>query len=79
VGQVRLREAHARPSHQPELDYHLAIALFELGNVAEAESLFVRALEYNSVFAGREHAKQTPITLKNEEAIGEVETTSPDG
>jgi putative PEP-CTERM system TPR-repeat lipoprotein len=52
-----LRSAHSRESQNPEIRYHIAVALDKLGRKDEAKQELEQALSSNSPFSGIEHAK----------------------
>ena len=53
-----LQRAHNLDSDNPEIAYHLALALDATGKRAEAKSLLQTTLEKNRTFEGMENAKQ---------------------
>jgi len=57
-GLVYLREAHSRASNQPEVRYHLAVALNGLGRTREARSHLQSALEARKDFEGVADARR---------------------
>jgi len=56
-GLIYLREAHSRESNNPEIRYHIAVALFELGRIDEAKSELQQALSTAQPFNGVEQAR----------------------
>ena len=55
---VYLREAYSRASNQPEVRYHLAVALDGLGRTREARSLLQGALDLQKDFEGAADARR---------------------
>ncbi len=52
-----LRNAHSLQSHDPEIRYHIAVALNQLQRQDEAKQELEQALKSNTAFNGREQAK----------------------
>ncbi len=53
-----LRDAHSRASNDPEIRYHIAVALAELGRDEEAMKELEHALSASYPFDGIEHARE---------------------
>lgn len=65
-GITYLREATARSAENPELRYHLAVALHALGRFSEARTELRRALRNPANFTGRKEAQQLLAKLNSE-------------
>ena len=64
-GLIHLRDAHSRASHNPEIRYHIAVALAKLGRNKEATEELEQALASPHSFDGIEQARQLQKQLYN--------------
>ena len=64
-GLIHLRDAHSRASHDPEIRYHIAVALAKLGRNKEASEELERALAAPHAFDGIEQARQLQRQLSD--------------
>lgn len=60
-----LRTAHARSSQDPEIRYHLAVALYRLNRLDEAKLELEQALQEKQTFNGLDDARTLLDKLKN--------------
>ncbi len=60
-----LRTAHARSAQDPEIRYHLAVALYRLNRIEEARLELEQALQEKQTFNGIEDARALLNKLKN--------------
>ena len=63
-GLTYLREAHSRASNNPEIRYHIAVALAKLGRNDEALAEIAAAFEAGHSFEGSEDARQLKKQLE---------------
>ena len=59
-----LQESASKLSDHPEVQYHLGMIHYTMGNTKEAKKALAQALKLNSQFAGAEEAKRTLEELK---------------
>jgi putative PEP-CTERM system TPR-repeat lipoprotein len=59
-----LREAESRLSHNPEIRYHIAVSLAEMGRDAEARQSLKELLQAKEPFEGREEAERLLVELE---------------
>ncbi|MGZ8185041.1 MAG: XrtA/PEP-CTERM system TPR-repeat protein PrsT [Methylobacter sp.] len=60
-----LRNAHSRSSQDPEIRYHIAVALYKLNRTEEAKAELEQALQGNHAFNGIEEARALLKQFKN--------------